>query len=128
MIEYIKPYATSKEEVSIMDEYRVFEWYMNTPSYEGVFYDKYRELYYRIARLPDTNYKIGNRGNNKPIIIIVLDSQLHYLGEEILPPAKEGNYRINNCFVSKDGLNIQVLTDDEDKLIFEQYKVVINEN
>ncbi|WP_294627016.1 DUF4221 family protein [uncultured Bacteroides sp.] len=126
MIEYTEPYAASKEEVAIIDEYRVFEWYMTTPSYEGIFYDKYRDLYYRIARLPDTNYKLGNRGNNKPVIIIVLDSRLHYLGEEILPPAKEGNYRINNCFVSKDGLNIQVLTDDEDKLIFEQYKVVVN--
>ena len=59
-----------KKKFLLWTRYRVFEWYMNTPSYEGVFYDKYRELYYRIARLPDTNYKIGNRGNNKPLLLL----------------------------------------------------------
>lgn len=81
IINGIKPFHIKK---SIDDKSFVWSWYMSNPSYEGVFYDKYRNLYYRIARLPDTNYKDGERGNNKPVVVIVMDSKLEYLGEVAL--------------------------------------------
>jgi hypothetical protein len=116
-IKEIKSYPFPKDEPKNLD--REFEWYMYNPSYQGVFYDKYKNLYYRIARLPVKEYNKGDNGNKKPIIIIVLDSELNYLGEVSLPEDKK--FEVLNCFVSKDGFNIQVLTDNEDKMTFYQY-------
>lgn len=103
---------------------RAWDWYMNTPSYEGIYYDKYNKLYYRIARLPDKDYAKHKLGNRKPIVIIVLDSQLNYLGEGKLPT--DLNLRTTNCFVSEDGLNIQLLNEDENHFTFCQFKININ--
>lgn len=116
-IEHIKSFPQSKTRPINEDE--MFDWYMSNASYEGVFYDRYRQLYYRIARLPSKNHVSGTRQNNKPIIIVVLDKNLKYLGEVSLP--KEIRYHTSNCYVSKEGFNIQVLTDDENKLTFYQY-------
>lgn len=116
-IEHINSYPVNK--TLPIDENKAFDWYMSNASYEGVFYDKFRQQYYRVARLPSKNHVTGARENNKPIIVIVLDSNLSYLGEVPLP--KDIKYNTFNCYVSKGGLNIQVITDNEDKLTFHQY-------
>ena len=124
-IKEIRSYPSSKRKVGLSSS-DVWNWYIGNPSYEGILYDKYRNLYYRIARLPDNNYKSGEIGNHKPIVIIVLDHSLKYLGEYLLP---EGPwYFPTNMFVSKDGLNIQVLTDNEDILKFYTYEYMENGN
>lgn len=122
-IEYLKPFSYSKD--TPIDEEKAWEWYMNNPSYEGILYDKYLDRYYRIARLPVTKFNKDEVGNNKPIVIIILDNNLQYIGEVKLPE----NIRFfpSNCFVSKDGFNIQVLTDNEDRLTFYQYNFITNE-
>lgn len=102
-----------------IDENEAWEWYMKTPSYEGIFYDQYRNMYYRIARLPSPKSFEEDEKNNKPIVIIVLDNNLQYLGETSLPT--DIQFRPTNSFVSKEGFNIQVLTNNEDKLTFYQY-------
>jgi hypothetical protein len=122
-IKKIKSYSYPKD-VEI-DENRAWEWYMKNPSYQSVFYDKYEKMYYRIARLPVKDYNLGDNGNKKPKIIIVLDANLNYLGEVTLP--NDINYEFTNCFVSRDGLNIQVINENEDKLIFYQYNFFLNE-
>lgn len=122
-IEYIKSFPFSKNKT--IDENRAWVWYMNNPSYEGVLYDKYREQYYRISRLPIRDYNVKERGNRKPIVIIILDANLNYIGEVNLPP--DVYFLPGNCYVSKEGFNIQVLTEDEDKLTFYLYKFSSNE-
>jgi hypothetical protein len=102
------------------DNHRAREWYMTNPSYESVFYDNYKKLYYRIARLPLKEY-IPSDQNRKPKIIIVLDSNLNYLGEVSLP--KDVKLEMFNCFISEDGINIQLLNDDEDNLTYHQYRI-----
>lgn len=109
------PYPQDKS----IDESEAWDWYMTTPSYEGIFYDKYRNLYYRIAKLPVANYDNGNKTNYKPVVVIVLDDKFQYLGEVSLPT--DIKFRTMNSFVSKDGFNIQVITKNEDKLTFYQY-------
>lgn len=109
------PYPQDKS----IDENKAWDWYMTTPSYEGVFYDKYKNCYYRIAKLPVINYNNKNRKSNKPVVVVVLDDNLQYLGEASLPTNIQFNTM--NSFVSKDGFNIQVITNDEDKLTFYQY-------
>ena len=102
----------------------VMDWYRENPSYEGIYYDKYKDLYYRIARLPNKNYKRGDFGNRKPIIIIVLDSKLNYLGEGKLPV--DLNLNTTNCFVTKDGFHIQLFDDNEDSFTFCKFEIEIN--
>lgn len=94
------------------------EWYMNNPSFEGIYYDKYKELYYRIARLPQPEFQ-NSKENIKPTIIIIFDKKLNYLGEYHLP--EHLIYIPSNSFVTKEGLNIQILTENEDELSFMQY-------
>lgn len=107
-----------------LNKERVMGWYRENPSYEGIYYDKYKNLYYRIARLPNLNYKKGEWGNRKPVVVIVLDSDLNYLGEETLPSAL--NLRTTNCFVSEDGFYIQLLDDNENCFSFCKFEININ--
>jgi hypothetical protein len=123
LINTIKPFSESKR--SPIDENQAWKWYLENPSYEGILYDKYKNLYYRIARLPQKDYNLNEKGNHKPIIITVLNENLEYLGEVKLP--ENINFRTSCCFISKDGFNIQVITDDEDKMTFYQYNFLDNE-
>jgi len=122
-IESIKSFQYSKN--LAINETKAWKWYMENPSYESILYDKYRKLYYRIARLPIKNYSERQTGNKKPIVVIILDVNLKYKGEVNLPT--NVCFYPTNCYVSEDGFNIQVLTDDEDKLTFFQYNFLHNE-
>lgn len=124
-IKEINSYPASKRKVGISSS-DVWNWYMDNPSYEGVIYDKYRNIYYRIARLPDRNYEFGERGNHKPVVIIVLDHDLNYLGEYLMPEGPR--YFPANIFVSREGLNVQILMDNEDILKFYIYEFNQNNN
>jgi hypothetical protein len=123
-IESVKSFPCSKD--ARVDETLAWNWYMNNPSYESILYDKYKKLYYRIARLPLSNYDKNEKGNRKPIVIIILDANMNYKGEVKLPT--HILFCATNCYVSKEGFNIQVWTEDEDKLVFNQYNFVENEN
>lgn len=118
-VEKITSYPFPKEEryPSISE----WEWYMTTPSYEGIFYDKYKDIYYRIVRLPVNKYIDDEKYNSKTTSIIILDSNLNYIGESKLPTSVI--FSPFNSFVSDEGLNIQVYTGDEDVLTFYQYKI-----
>jgi hypothetical protein len=122
-IKGIKSYPENKN--FPCNEDKAWEWYMYNPSYQNILYDPYKKLYYRIARLPVKEYNPGDNGNKKPTIIIVLDSNMNYLGEVRLP--ENIRYEVPNCFVSKDGFHIQVLTDNEDMLTFYTYNFLSNE-
>lgn len=106
---------------SHIDEDKAWQWYMTNSSYQNILYDKYRKLYYRIARLPKRDYKLSEIGNDKPIKIIILNNNLKYQGEVKLD--EKTSYVLNNCFVTEEGLNIQVRTDDEDMLTFYVYSI-----
>lgn len=98
---------------------KAWNWYMETPSYEGIVYDKYRDKYYRIARLPASDSQQKLKGNRKPISIIILDSSLNYEGEVLLDQQK--HYIPSNCFVTKEGLCIQILTKNENAFEYETF-------
>ena len=120
-ISKIYGYPISKKSFYNVSSAEEKEWYMANPSYEGIFYDKYREVYYRFARLPQPDFQKNNKGNRKPTVVIILDKNLQYIGETRLPD--DVYFVPSNSFVSADGLNIQVRTDDEDQLLFYQYEV-----
>lgn len=97
----------------------LMEWYYRNPSYEGIHYDPYRHLYYRIARLGlPSERERAHEGNNKPVIVIVLDEKLCYLGECHLP--ENVLYNSFCAFVAPGGFNIQVINGNEDELLFHE--------
>lgn len=118
-IKEINSYPQRKD--SRIDEDAAWRWYMTNASYENIMYDKYRKVYYRIARLPKKDYSSNEKGNKKPIVIITLDSNLKYIGETSLPT--DADWAPCNSFVSQEGLNIQVLTDNEDVISFKTFKI-----
>jgi hypothetical protein len=131
-----KPYAGSSEIKGIRSfpypkepeksESIMWEWFICNDFYKSVFYDKYKNVYYRMAQLPVDEYVQGYNGNEKPTIIVVLDSDMNYLGEALLPKAKF-EYEMHSCFVSPDGFNIQVNTDNDDMLTFYTYTFLPDE-
>lgn len=101
-----------------IDEAKAKDWYLSNSAYQNIIYDKYRNIYYRIARLPLGDDAVKDV-RKKPIKIIILDEHFTYQGEVKLDESKR--YNLNNCFASEEGLNIQFFTDDEDKISFYVY-------
>lgn len=125
LIKEIKAYDEKKELRTNNNEDRVRDWAFSIPTYRSVLYDKYRNLYYRFACLPKTEKFRKFVSGTQPVILIVLDKDFNYLGEGLLPDNIDIRY--TNSFVTKDGLNIQVVNENEDLMTFYQFKVEINE-
>lgn len=120
-IKEIEPLRTSKEFMVERPNEEIRNWYYSQPSYEGVFADPYKHLVYRIARLPNPNQK-RHSFNVKPVVIIVLDEQLKYIGEELLPEGLQ--YDTFNSYVSPEGFHIHIRNPkDEDHLTFYTYNI-----
>jgi hypothetical protein len=122
-IKSIKPYPQPNKEISVESRAEI-DWFATNPAYGGIIYDKYKKLYYRFAGLPAENYNPNSRANRKPVLIIVLDSDLQYLGEVYLPTDK--NLNTEGCFISEDGIHIQI-NNKEDNLAFYRYNILVND-
>lgn len=125
LIKEIKAYDEKKELRTNNNEDRVRNWAFSIPTYRSVLYDKYRNLYYRFACLPKIEKFRKFVSGTQPVIVIVLDKDFNYLGEGMLPDNIDIRY--TNSFVTKDGLNIQVVNENEDLMTFYQFEVEINE-
>lgn len=120
-IKEIEPLRSSKVLMAERSNHEISDWYYSQPSYEGLFADPYKHLVYRIARLPNPGQEEG-RFNAKPVVIIVLDEQLNYIGEELLPQGLQ--YDTFNSYVSPQGLHIHIRNPkDEDHLTFFVYNM-----
>lgn len=102
--------------------------YLLDESYYGdIFYDKYREVYYRLAKLP---IKRPERiWENKPVSIIILDREFRKIGEKLLSPTT--TYYARDIFIAEDGLyisNNHPLHEemDEDFMVFTKFELVSN--
>ena len=75
--------------------------------YGGVFYDKYRELYYRIATggIEEINATFLSREiyDSKPISVIILNNKFEKIGETLLPSKTHDPLGV---FVGPEGLYI----------------------
>lgn len=120
VIKEIAPFSTEKKMFpDDVPEHLFSEWYYSQSSYEGIYTDPYKQLYYRIARLPNASHRAGTF-NDKPVVVIVLDRELNYLGEEQLPSGVA--YDTFNAYVSPEGLHIHIRdAQDAEHLIFYTY-------
>jgi hypothetical protein len=96
--------------------------YMEQTQYVGVFFDPYRDLYYRLVVHPVYDYDMNDRNTwKKKISVVILDSRFNKVGEYDL---EESTDRSSRTFVSEEGLNIGVVSEDDDYLEFITLKPV----
>lgn len=99
--------------------------FLSQKRYGNVLYDGYRNLTYRVvtSAVPEKDFSISkNKGyQRQPFSIIILDSNLKKVGEFAFDANK---YSTNAMFVSKDGLCVPSTKSDDDRLIFDVFKIV----
>ena len=99
--------------------------YLEQIQYAGIFYDKFRNLYYRLALLPTSDYDINDEATHeKPLSVIILDSSFSKVGEFDL---SKGRYFYRHSFVAEEGLCINVYSENDDYLKFMILKPQRNE-
>ena len=99
-----------------------------SPSYHNIMYDKYRDVYYRIAELPyefKQNESLVGTPKAREFSVIIFDKDLNIIGETKFPGNK---YFYKMSFVGRDGLYISENNEanpefDEDKLVFACFKL-----
>lgn len=109
------PTELSNPEITLIkEEYN--KYFFTTPSYEQVVYDKYRELYYRVAMLPNSEY--GKKNSfNKPKTLIILDKNFSFLGETFLEPD------FMNLFVYPEGVITITQNKRSNKVTIKKYEI-----
>ena len=89
------------------DQNAMSRYFVETPRYTSLAYDKYNDVYYRFVRheLPTVDPKTGQRTehDDAPFSIIILDSSFNQLGETKMEDLK---HNMNAYFITKDGLYI----------------------
>lgn len=127
--------ATSDQFIPIRPFFRSFidveeeiDHYMNMPTFGGIYYDKYRDVYYRLGKFPKPQgydpYKSDYSdlmANPRDLVIIVLDGHFQKLTEHTIRQSELGVY-FENCFVNEKGFYIAYVDNsNEDKLIFKGF-------
>lgn len=108
----------------IKDKDLRIKYFISQHSYSNLLYDQYRKVYYRIAQHPLTGWEGG--AFPKPFSIIVMDINGNLISET--PIQKDYNkLNLHNMHVTKDGLLIQMNTQDENVIEFAVYKLLLNE-
>lgn len=110
----ILPFSKKKEWFGSFAKQDYEMYYYKTPSYSELYYDKYRDLYYRIAELSNNKFSYSDLETyTKQKSIIIIDKNFNYVGEKLI---KE-NFYPQSIFVSKRGLNIVMPTNINDTIM-----------
>lgn len=82
-----------------------------------IYYDKYRDLYYRIISHPLTDFNINDpqSQSKETVSVVILDSDFNKVGEEF---AIDKTPFFASCFVSKRGFHIKKASDNDDYMVF----------
>lgn len=92
--------------------------YIQNLSYGAIHYDQYRNIYYRLAFLPNPEIDIQDEALRKPMEIIILNDRFEIIGKSRI---EDDLYWVNQCFVGPDGFHIQVKSADDDILYFKTF-------
>ncbi|MDR2909952.1 MAG: DUF4221 domain-containing protein [Bacteroidales bacterium] len=80
--------------------------------YNGIMYDTYRKVYYRLMLQGIPNATVNTSVFEKPVVVIIMDEQFNYMGETVLGPWQEWNWQ--NSFVTPEGLVMEYFNPDLD--------------
>ena len=84
--------------------------------YTGIYYDRWNQLYYRLLTLPESEWDGNTRAfPSRHMAVVILDKDFQKVGEYNI---KEKTNRYGSCFVSPEGLHINILSDNDDYMTF----------
>lgn len=118
--EKLKPLRKGHGGLTVSNEEEI-EYFREITSYGNMLYDPWNNVYYRIVEksTPMPGVNLSNRA--KKLAVMILDSSFRTIGESDIPDDASASFRY--ClFVSPDGLNIQMLT-GEDELAIATYSL-----
>lgn len=98
------------------------EYFRANTTYANILYDEYRNLYYRIVEIATPMPGVTLTNKAKKLSVIIMDAGFKKIGESVIEDNVISSFRYT-CFVSEDGLNLQLLT-SEDEMSFTTYKIV----
>jgi len=115
--ESISEILWAKKSIENKDE---FKYFLKQPYFSGIYYDKYRKVYYRILELPNFDKKdnYDKQPWTKPVVII-LDEDFKKIGETILPKG----YSLSSLIITEDGPYFRKYVDSEDTIVFTLFKL-----
>lgn len=108
IISFPKPITNSYENNQIANQNNFFT---------NIYYDPYRETFYRVAILQNPN-----QNNEQKFLIIILNKDIKKI-QEIIFRQSEG-YNLLNVFFTPEGMWIQRITDNEDELVYDLVEFV----
>ncbi|MDD2595133.1 MAG: DUF4221 family protein [Bacteroidales bacterium] len=118
-ITQIKPMARSK--MRAFGSNARNKYFATTPSYSNILYDKYNDVYYRIAEQPSSDFDAGS-GWHKEISVIILNNNFDIIGETYIGVVNPINRYC--CFVNEKGLHIMEPSNkDENSIAFNIYSI-----
>lgn len=123
--QYIKSISEYPDGEGTMNPEKAFEHCTVNGFYQGILYDKYNDLYYRLCLLPSKWNGIDKY--SRDLSIIILDKNFNVVGEKLLKNNKDFYLdRISTVSVSPDGILLQKRNDlfDESTLDFVVYKII----
>lgn len=105
---------------------REIEYFREITSYGNILYDRWRNVYYRIVEksTPMPGVNLSNKA--KKLSVIIMDENFRIIGESDIEDEVYSVFRYS-VFVSQAGLNIQLLT-QEDELAFAVYSIKESDN
>jgi Domain of unknown function (DUF4221) len=94
--------------------------FVTSPSYGPIYFDKYQQVYYRIAELPRTPEEFAEKKWWKKKSIIILDRELTIIGEV---PVENDALNLYHCFSTPEGFCIPLDADEESQKQFVVFKL-----
>ena len=96
------------------------DYFRESMTYANILYDGYRNIYYRIVELPTPMPGTLLSLKGKKLAVMILDDGFNILGETIIEDETVNTFRYT-AFVSEEGLNIQLIS-SEDEAVFATYR------
>lgn len=90
----------------------IYNYYLSTPSYKMIKFDRYRNLWYRIAETEEIVVKNNIRMKKK--VLIVADVNWNIIGESEIPI---GEYNVDQLMISKKGILLKSESTNGDKFV-----------
>jgi hypothetical protein len=122
----IKPLKKDRHLESFNDE-ESLKYFSTTPTWSAIVFDKYRDVFYRFAELPNTEQDFDPKNTmkslRKRISIIILDRDFEKKGESFIGKG----YNIMGAIVTPDGLLLSRLDNDKSKITYDIFKLAENE-
>lgn len=97
---------------------------LSTSDFQSIFYDEFKDFYYRIAYVRPTLDKVQANDAIPDFSIIIMDNQFKKLGENLF---EREIYDCTKIFISQSGINIarkDFYSIDENYLQFELFEVI----